>query len=220
MSDKDFIEGLIEEHIQWRVTELALIKKIYLKLKTKEEKKFFLQSSIPTIYAIWEGFVKNILKSLLKFLDTKNILSKDISKELLVWSLNEKIKALKDSENFQKKIKNSQILLNQLNNEVKFSKIKINTKSNLNNRVLLELCSNFGILNIEDFFSQNELDELHRLVEIRTTIAHGGQNAIIIESIDDIQKYIVLVTKLMDNWIYLIDDFLKKKKYLLKTENN
>ena len=120
MNNQDFISSLIEEHIQWRVTELALIKKIYLKLQTNEEKRFFLQSSLPTIYAIWEGFVKKVLKSLLQFLDTKEILSENISEELLVWSLTEKIKALKDSEDFKKKIKNSQLLIQQLGNEVKF----------------------------------------------------------------------------------------------------
>jgi len=216
MNDKDFIESLIEEHIQWRITELSLIKKIYLKLRTTEEKKFFLQSSIPTIYAIWEGFVKNILKSLLKFLDIKNILSKEISKELLVWSLDEKLKNLKQSEDFNKQMKHSQILINQLENEIKFSKIRIDVKSNLNDKVLLELSIKLGILNIEDFFSEDELNSLFRLVDVRNKISHGEKNAIVIESIDDIQEYIALVNKLMDNWISLIDNFLKEEQYLLK----
>ena len=214
MSNKDFIESLIEEHIQWRITELALIKKIYLKLLTNEEKKFFLQSSIPTIYAIWEGFVKNILKSLLKFLDTKNIPSKDISEELLVWSLDEKLKNLKQSADFKKQMKHSQILLNHLESDTKFSKIKIDVKSNLSKKVLLELCISLGISNIEEFFSENELDGLFRLVDIRNKISHGEKNAIVFENLDDIQEYIVLVSKLMDNWIALIDDFLSNKKYL------
>ncbi len=216
MTNKDFIESLVEEHREWRISKLALIKKIYIKLKTKDEKKFFLQSSIPTIYSIWEGFVKSILKSLLKFLDTKNIQPSNISQELLVWSLSEKIKNLKQSEDFKKQMKHSQILLAELDKKVKFSKIKIDTKSNLNNRVLKELCVNFGIFNIEDFFSKDELDELFRLVDIRNKLSHGEENAIIIESLDDIQKYIVLVIKLMDNWISLIDNFLLNEKFLLK----
>jgi len=218
MNNQDFISNLIEEHIQWRVTELALIKKIYLKLQTDEEKRFFLQSSIPTIYAIWEGFVKKVLKSLLQFLDTKEISSDTISEELLVWSLNDKIKALRDSEDFKKKIKNSQLLIQQLGNEVKFSRFKIDTKSNLNDRVLKELCSNFGLFEIEEFFSNDELITLRRLIEKRNTIAHGGQNALVIESLDDVQEYIVLVTKLMDNWILLIDDFLENEKFLKPVE--
>ena len=213
MTDNEFIESLIEEHIEWRIQELALIKKIYLKLITEDEKKFFLQSSVPTIYSIWEGFVKSILKSLLKFLDTKNIHSSNISQELLVWSLSEKIKNLKQSEDFKKQMKHSQILLDELDKQVKFSKIKIDTKSNLNDRVLKELCINFGILDIEDFFSSNELQELFKLVDIRNKIAHGEKNSIVIEKLEDIQKYIELVTKLMDNWINLIDDFLKNMKF-------
>ena len=214
MSNENFIESLIEEHIQWRITELALIKKIYLKLLTDEEKKFFLQSSIPTVYAIWEGFVKNILKSLLKFLDTKNISPQEIREELLVWSLTEKLKNLKQSEDFKKQMKHSQILLNHLDNEIKFSKITIDVKSNLNEKVLLELSVNLGLLNIEEFFSKNELDGLKRLVKIRNGISHGEKNAIVLQGLDDIQEYIVLVSKLMDNWIALIDDFLSNQKYL------
>jgi len=220
MNNQDFINSLIEEHIQWRVTELALIKKIYLKLQTNEEKRFFLQSSIPTIYSIWEGFVKKILKSLLQFLDTKEIASNNISEELLVWSLNDKIKALKDSEDFKKKIKNSQLLINQLGNEVRFSRFKIDTKSNLNDRVLKELCSNFGLFDVEEFFSNDELTGLKKLIEKRNIISHGGQNALVIESLDDVQEYILLITKLMDNWVLFIDDFLENEKYLKKEYQN
>ena len=208
MTNEDFIENLIEEHIQWRITELALIKKIFLKLRTEDEKRFFLQSSIPTIYAIWEGFIKNSLKSLLKFLDTKNISSVSISKELLVWSLDEKLKNLKQSEDFKKQMKHSQILINQLKNDVKFSKIRIDVKSNLNDKVLIELSIKLGIFHIEDFFSEDELNGLFRLVDIRNRISHGEKNAIVLDSLDDIQEYIVLISKLMDNWISLIDDFL------------
>ncbi len=213
MSDNEFLESLVEEHIEWRIQELALIKKIYLKLITEDEKKFFLQSSVPTIYSIWEGFVKSILKSLLKFLDTKNIQPSNISQELLVWSLSEKIKNLKQSEDFKKQMKHSKILLEELDKQVKFSKIKIDTKSNLNDRVLKELCVNFGIFDIEEFFSCNELQELFKLVDIRNKIAHGEKNSIVIENLEDIQKYIELVTKLMDNWINLIDDFLRNVKF-------
>ena len=218
MTNEDFIENLIEEHIQWRITELALIKKIFLKLRTEDEKRFFLQSSIPTIYAIWEGFIKHSLKSLLKFLDTKNISSVDISRELLVWSLDEKIKNLGQSKDFKKQMKHSQILINQLKNDVKFSKIRIDVKSNLNDKVLIELSIKLGIFHIEDFFSEDELNGLFRLVDIRNRISHGEKNAIVLESLDDIQEYIVLISKLMDNWISLIDEFLVQEKYLIKQE--
>jgi hypothetical protein len=211
MTNRDFVDSLIEEHIQWRVTELALIKKIYLKLQTDEEKRFFLQSSIPTIYALWEGFVKKVLKLLLQFLDTKNILSENISDELLVWSLTDKIKALKDSENFKKKIKNSQLLINQLNNEVRFSQIKIDVKSNLSDKVLKELCGNFGLFNIENFFTEDELKKLEKLIKKRNSISHGEETAL---DLKIVQEYIVLVSKLMDNWILFIDDFLENEKYL------
>jgi len=214
MRDDEFIEGLVEEYIQPRITELALIKKIYIKLRTDDEKSFFLQSSIPTIYAIWEGFVKKILQKLLQHLDTKEIMSKDISQELLVWSLSEKIKNLTDSKDFQKRIKHSQLLLNHLENEVKFSKIRIDTKSNLNDKILRELCSNFGFLKIDDYFSENEFNRLHRLVDIRNIISHGEQNSIVIRSINEVQEYIELITKLMHNWIDLISNFLENKKYL------
>jgi len=214
MRDDEFVEGLVEEYIQPRITELALIKKIYIKLRTDDEKSFFLQSSIPIIYAIWEGFVKKILKELLRHLDTKEIMSKDISKELLVWSLSEKIKNLRDSKDFQKRIKHSQLLLNHLENEVKFSQIRIDTKSNLNDKILKELCSNFGFFKIDDYFSKNEFNRLHRLVDIRNIISHGEQNSIVIESINEVQEYIELVTKLMHNWIDLISNFLENKKYL------
>ena len=76
------------------------------------------------------------------------------------------------------------------------------------------MCSHFGLFDIEEFFSNDELIGLKQLIEKRNIIAHGGQNALVIESLDDVQEYIVLVTKLMDNWILFIDDFLNNEKYL------
>ena len=213
MRDDEFIEGLVEEYIQPRITELALIQQIHRRLKTDEEKSFFIQSSIPIIYSIWEGFIKKILKELLQYLDTKEIMSRDISKELLVWSLSEKIKNLTDSKDFQKKIKHSQLLLTHLENEVKFSKIRIDTKSNLNDKILRELCSNFGFFEIDDYFSEDDFYKLHRLVDTRNRISHGEYKSVGIE-INKVQEYIELVTKLMHNWIDLISNFLENKKYL------
>jgi hypothetical protein len=50
----------IGEDIDWRVSELMTIKTFPLHYELSEHhKKFFLKYSVPSIYAVWEGFVKN-----------------------------------------------------------------------------------------------------------------------------------------------------------------
>ncbi len=213
MSDSEFIESLIEEHISWRISELALIKKIFIKLDTKNEKKFFLQTTIPIIYAIWEGFVKNSFKSLLIFLNDKNISVSNINKGLLVLSLDDKIKSLIDSKDFNKKIKHSQKLVEHLQSEINFNKIKIDTKSNLNKIVLLELYTKIGL--DKNILNQEDLDILEKLIRDRNIISHGDKNGIVIQNIDEVEKYISLIQTLMNSIIISIDNFLKKKDYLL-----
>ena len=74
-----------------------------------------------------------------------------------------------------------------------------------------DLCGNFGLFDVDIFFSEDELNKLKELIKKRNSIAHGDETTI---TLDLIQKYIVLVTKLMDNWILFIDDFLENEKYL------
>ena len=214
MKNNEFIDNLMEEHFEWRIKELALIKKIYLKLRTENEKKFFLQTTIPIIYAIWEGFIKNTLSSLFEFLDNKEISSDKIKDTLLVLVLEDKINDIQQSKDFKKRVKHSSLLIKKLKSKIKFSNIKINTKSNLDDKTLLEICFKVGLNS--DNFDKNILNQLRKLVRDRNIISHGEKNGIVIKDINKVEEYISLIRELMDNFILAIDEFINEENYLLK----
>jgi hypothetical protein len=54
-----FIDEIVAD-IDWRISELATIKSIPIKYSFRlDHKDIHIKYSIPAIYAIWEGFVKN-----------------------------------------------------------------------------------------------------------------------------------------------------------------
>ena len=207
-----FIDDLCVEHQEWRLKELVYIKTISIKL-SENEKMFFLNSSISMIYSHWEGFVKKVIKELFVYIDKKEISNKDISDNLIVYSLEKQMKQLVDSQRFDAKVKNTKLFIDEINKSTKLSNTAIDTKSNLKDKVLIEILEKIGL--DKSIYSKDDLKKLSTFVNIRNAISHGDKDSIII-NIEQIEDYVLLITKLMDNLIMSIKDYLENNKYLVK----
>jgi hypothetical protein len=70
---KLFIQEILAD-INWRVSELATIKSLPIKYSFRpDHKELQIKYSIPAIYAIWEGFVKNTFTIYSTHLNSLNI---------------------------------------------------------------------------------------------------------------------------------------------------
>jgi hypothetical protein len=198
----------IEIDKDWRNSELKKIEIICQKLDDSELNKLILKSTIPMIYAHWEGFAVTSLRKVNRYLNSLKYNYNDFHINLLTNAYEKNIKSLESSLGYDKRIKHLNIIFEQLTNSVEFS-TKIDVKSNLKFQVLKEICLKFN-LNINSF-EEYKID-LEELLKIRNSIAHG-ENAYLFEKYENIQKYITLLSNLMDILHIEIEDFFKNEKY-------
>lgn len=206
----NFINDITLEHQEWRLKELAYIKTISIKL-TKEEEKFFLNSSMSMIYSHWEGFVKKLIKELFNYIDSFNIKYAELNDNLILFSLESHIDNLIKSTDFNKKVKYTNKIIEESKGNMSLKNKEINVKSNLKDKILQEILDQIGLT--KSYYSDNELKSLKDFVNLRNAISHGDQNSIVL-NLGKIEQYIKLITKLMDNLILSIQNYLREKKYL------
>ena len=64
----------INSDIQWRMSELASLKTIPLRYNLlSHHKEMLIKYTIPSIYALWEGFVKNSFELYVREINKLNI---------------------------------------------------------------------------------------------------------------------------------------------------
>lgn len=180
---------LFEQHSQKEIISIGSYQKE--RIINTPESKYILRSAIPMIYAHWEGFFKKAIELLNSHLD---IIEIDFNKlNIMLLSI-----LLKDKHT-QK----------SLDMRLKFTEIIIDTKSNLDWKVLEKFLYRYN-LNRENFEKYSA--KINELVKIRNGIAHG-ENAYHFEDIQKIDDYLLLVIKLMIITKTSVINCLKYKKY-------
>ncbi len=167
------IEVLYKQNVQHR--SIGIGKLTLTPVVNLPQSKYIMRSSIPMIYAHWEGFFKKTIEILNNELDK---LSVDFNKldNILLASL------LRDKHT--EKYKNTQF---------KFIDIVIDAESNLSWKVI-EKFSNRYNFNIKSFEKHKHIIE--QLLKARNGISHG-ENAYHFENFNKINEYIETVIKLM-----------------------
>lgn len=204
----------IEIANEWRTNEFINIKNIYEKLSTDERRsnslqKYILKSSVPMIYAHWEGFVVSSLKIVFEKLNEEKLTCKTTHNTLLTCSYEQKLKSLTDSTHFEKYEKHLTAIIEMFERQVVFSN-KIDTKSNLTFEILLEICKK---LRFDSSKFETYKLELNQLVNVRNSLAHG-ENNYSYDTLQDIEKYFALFKDLYSLFLFEIESFFNKKKYL------
>lgn len=202
----------IELDQEWRLLEFEKIQTICQKA-SEDEVKIILKSSIPLIYAHWEGFVVQSLRVLHRWLSSFGYSFEQFDINILTVSYEEHLKNLVHIEEYDRKKKHLEIILDKINQNVEFCP-KIDVKSNVNFKIIKnEICQkyNFEIDNFTCF--QKDLDSF---LNIRNKIAHG-ELMVGFDNYEDIQKYVVLLSDLMATLYAEIESFCVNKKYLRTT---
>lgn len=197
----------ITSDISWRTEELKKVETILSNL-SESDSKIFLKSTIPLLYAHWEGFVVSSLKIIFKYLNDLKLNSDIYCDIYLTTAYEQTLKSLDDSTGFDKRKKHLINLYQGFKKEIKLNE-KIDTKSNLNFDTLVEICQKINI-DINKFVDNKE--DLNKLVHIRNSIAHG-ENAYSFENFDAIKEYVELIENLMLDFQSELQDLLKQEKY-------
>lgn len=201
----------IEIDKEWRLLELERIENICQNLSSDDDVRIVLKSILPLIYSHWEGYVVSSLRKLHNWLTSLNYPYSKFTNSILTVSYEEYIKNLMQSEIYSKKEKHLEIIISNFSNNVVFPP-KINVKSNVSFEIIKsELCMkyNFSLNN----FAKFEKD-LNTFINLRNKIAHGELGKVEFESYSDIQKYVDLLSDLMDTLNLEISNFCQNKLYL------
>ncbi len=217
----------IRSDIEERQKLMLQIETLYTRYSFNEEdEQLFLVYSIPTIYAIWEGFIDISFRAYIQELNKINLTVDTVCEPILILHLESKFKQLKEyPKNNDKKV----VLFNSLNKFYTERVIEINTtvntRSNVKFDVLNEILESFNLKTILPYLEpRNSLKQkLDNMVIARNAVAHGQYNEDKIKREDlksrqkDLENNVKLVNILMNLVLERILEGFESKSYLLIT---
>lgn len=214
-NDETYINFMheIEAERDWRVAELNKMKLLFREINEmdiSEFKNIYLKMTVPMIYAHWEGFCVASFKILMDYVNRKEIDANRVAYNVLTYANSKTYDKLKGKNSFIQRVDFSKQFIEILNNKINFAG-KLDTKSNLNYKVLQEILQIFGMgeEGIMEFAS-----DLNALVNIRNSIAHGENSKLIDDN--KMRNNIELVTSLIDVMLLKEVQFVQEEAYLLK----
>ncbi len=201
-----FVEEILAD-IEWRVSELATIKSLPIKYDFRpEHKELHIKYSVPAIYSVWEGFVKNTFTIYSNHLNTLSIGRDEIATSLLTHRLDSECDFNSPRTAFKSKRKLVEMLDSLLEDTISF-KPCIPTESNVNFKVLSKILERFCIIPVSESYEKG----LNKLLKFRNTIAHG-EKAISV-NMTHVTEFISLIENLMFDIVINVDNCEKTKTY-------
>lgn len=183
----------ISSDIDWRMSELATLKTIPLRYGMLiQHKNILIKYIIPSIYALWEGFVRNSFCIYTREINKLNVSINDTHINLLTHALTsiDKLDLSNPRVNFQKKREFIEHYQHTISNTLNLEQ-KIPTKSNVDFSVINDILNRFNLAKMPDTYERG----LKKLLRFRNSIAHG-ENSIPV-SIEDVTEFTLLVNNLM-----------------------
>lgn len=187
---KIFIQEILAD-IEWRTSELATLKSIPIRYSfSPDHKDLHIKYSIPAIYSIWEGFVKNCFTIYSNHLNSLSLSRSEISYALLTHQIDSECDFNNPRNHFDTKKKLVQSLDGLFSDTITI-KPTVPTESNVNLKVLNKILERFCIPEIDDKYNSG----LNKLLLFRNKIAHG-ENSILVNMIQ-VTEFISLIENLM-----------------------
>tara|TARA_R110002051_G_scaffold214478_1_gene279257 strand:- start:18 stop:638 length:621 start_codon:yes stop_codon:yes gene_type:complete len=187
---KTFVEEILAD-IEWRTSELATLKSIPIRYSfSPDHKDLHIKYSIPAIYSIWEGFVKNCFTIYSNHLNSLSLSRNEISYSLLTHQIDSECDFNNPRVHFDTKKKLIESL-DELFKDTIIIKPTVPTGSNVNLKVLNRILERFCIPEIDGKYNNG----LNRFLLFRNKIAHG-ENSIIV-NMTHVTEFISLVENLM-----------------------
>ncbi|KJS01006.1 MAG: hypothetical protein VR65_10660 [Desulfobulbaceae bacterium BRH_c16a] len=200
------LSNILDTDLIWRRKELSDMKAA-IKKADQFSKTALLRALVAMSYAHWEGYIRTCANSYFEHLTLRKKSFVELERQIYVNSFLGRLDALHRSRvNLQERCK----LINDIldGGAGRFSYLNptlVDTKSNLNTDVMKDICTICGV--DSDHFEQNRtfLDVL--LLKRRNVIAHGQQEYIQPDEIDDfVAKILALMSffrNLLENKVYM-----------------
>ncbi|MGO5444426.1 MAE_28990/MAE_18760 family HEPN-like nuclease [Faecalimonas sp. LCP19S3_D12] len=224
-------EDFIQEDLAWRKMEISQLFRI---LNTAESKEVVTKSIVLLLYAHWEGFLKKSFKYYLKYVSECKIKIKDLTLNFKAIVLkkyahecidNDSLNLSKEMQfiNAQDKMDNKRFKI-KIDVENDLDEDIINTKHNLNSKVLKNICDIVGIKYNNSMKARSAyVDAI--LLKHRNSIGHAGKMAKDdtreeeMLSFDDVQKLKNFVLIMLDYYAKVLVDYTEREFYLASNDS-
>lgn len=197
----------ITNDIDWRMSEITNLKVIPAKYNLSEpHQKALLMCSIPSLYALWEGFIKNSFESLVNHLNSLSLDHTTIHINILTHNIENGFQLGNKRANFKSKKKMVVGLQNEFSSSFAVKK-GIPTESNLNFDATNKILERFNISPLSNIYRS----QLSKLLMFRNKISHG-ENSIRV-SIKIFNEFASLIQILMHEIILKFENYLYDESY-------
>lgn len=203
------LSAILDSDLSWRRKELSDLK-VAVKGADEYSKPVLLRAIITMSYAHWEGYVRTCANRYFEHLTLRKKQFVDFERQIYVNSILGRLDALHRS---RVSLKERCTLVNDIldGGNGTFSYVNpdlVDTRSNLNTDVVSNICMICGV--DSSYFEQNRsfLDLL--LLKRRNAIAHGQQEYIHVEGIDE---FVATVLALMGTFRTLLENKVYTKAY-------
>jgi len=199
----------INSDIQWRMSELASLKTIPLRYNLlSHHKEMLIKYTIPSIYALWEGFVKNSFELYVREINKLNIPIEEVHINVITHTLSscEKLYLENPRMNFISKKEFVEFYQSKISKPLNIT-TKIPTKSNVDFIVINDILTRFNLTLLPKVFER----KLNKLLKFRNSIAHGETSLPV--KMEDVTFFSQLVNDLMVEIITRLDEGYKKQTF-------
>lgn len=172
MSTIALVLETIAENFDKRRMEFTNLRRIVLNYAGTSLEAVAVRMGIPIIYALWEGYVKEVCQLYLEHVEANVTCVADLRPPILAYLWTSHLRPLTGGLNFSRKVLIANLALNAASSSVAFqpAEKEINTKSNLNFKVLEDIATHLCL----DISSLKGWEKrLNALVYLRNNIAHG-----------------------------------------------
>ncbi|WP_312364728.1 MAE_28990/MAE_18760 family HEPN-like nuclease [Sphingobacterium sp.] len=198
----------LTDEFAWRRKELKVLKD-KIPSTGGSLQAAMLRSSVPLLYAHWEGFVKVAMSCYLEHVSRKYVPNNVLTPKFLALSLQNKLGDFIETS-FESKAKIIELLFVDYSKKSNIPKKNIiNTKSNLRFDVLKEI---LFLLDLEDSHIDGHKELINDLVDTRNHIAHGEYNSVDFKTYASIHDDVIA---LMEYLKTKIENNAVQKKYIL-----
>ena len=201
------LEALLGAALDKATTKLYRAKTIHLRYNLSlEHKEFLTRQAVLTIYACWEGFLKESLSLYLQSLNTKSLTYDELHPNYLAYQTDHICTFKSSKTNFTTISKLSHQIFHTYKNNVVFH-TKINTESNANLKVTNSLLQKLLIPTISNDYEH----DLNKLLLFRNSVAHGDDSITITQA--DINYFSILTQNLMSELVTSISEVDRQSIY-------
>lgn len=167
----EHLEDFISDEISWRKQELTTARKL-VQQTTGSVQTAHLRAGVLILYAHWEGWIKNVARLYVRYVNTSAPTFDQLSVAFLGHALKVRLSSVQESSTALTHNEFAEFLHLGLSEKARLDESLVRTNSNLSSTVLGDILTRLGLSARSEYSTRAKLID-EELVARRNAIAHG-----------------------------------------------